>query len=178
MKKHTLIIRHADRDKIPTGEFGAEIMLNKNGVKNAINFGRKLKQQAINKIYTSPIGRCVQTAELITKGAEQKVEIIESRLLGAPGVFVFDEKLAAEFFVEANLETIYNMIINDVSIPGMRALKTACEMLEKFVNENFDKQKLNIFVTHDYFIAFLEFYYYKKTYKNKIIVNFLEGISL
>ncbi len=177
MKKNALIIRHADRDKIPNGEFGGEIMLNKKGEKNALVFGGKFKKQSINKIFTSPIGRCVQTAELIKKGAEQNVEIISTEILGAPGVFVHNEKLAGKFFVEANLETIYNMIINDISIPGMRDLKTACQMLEKFVTENTDENKLTIYVTHDYFIAFLEYYYYKKTYENKILVDFLGGIK-
>lgn len=178
MKKNALIIRHADRDKIPEGEFGDDIMLNKNGVKNALIFGDKFKQTSINKIFTSPIGRCVQTAELISKGSKQNVEIQATEILGAPGIFISDDKLAGSFFMETNLKTIYNMLINNISVRGMRDLKTACILFEKFINENSVNNKLTIFVTHDYFIAFLEYYFYKKKYKNKIKVNFLGGIYL
>jgi broad specificity phosphatase PhoE len=31
-------------------------------------FWRKFIRKKINKIFTSPVGRCIQTAEFITKG--------------------------------------------------------------------------------------------------------------
>lgn len=34
--KLSLLIRHADRDKIPTGSFGNEVMLNETGKANAL----------------------------------------------------------------------------------------------------------------------------------------------
>lgn len=61
--KLSLLIRHANRDKIPTGSFGNEVMLNETGKANALKFGEALSDLKISKIMTSPIGRCVQTAE-------------------------------------------------------------------------------------------------------------------
>ncbi|MDR0799327.1 MAG: hypothetical protein LBN18_06185 [Dysgonamonadaceae bacterium] len=40
--KLSLLIRHADRDKIPAGVFGNEVLLNEIGIKRATNFGKKL----------------------------------------------------------------------------------------------------------------------------------------
>jgi hypothetical protein len=38
--KISLLIRHADRDKIPTGEFGNDVLLNEKGKERALNFGK------------------------------------------------------------------------------------------------------------------------------------------
>ncbi|GHT45132.1 hypothetical protein AGMMS49965_21820 [Bacteroidia bacterium] len=84
--KLSLLIRHADRNKIPSGSFGNEVMLNETGKANALKFGEALSDLKINKIMTSPIGRCVQTAEFIAKGYGQAIDIIETKALGAPGL--------------------------------------------------------------------------------------------
>jgi hypothetical protein len=47
--KLSLLIRHADRDKIPAGSFGNEVMLNEAGKINALNFGETLSDLKINK---------------------------------------------------------------------------------------------------------------------------------
>ena len=178
INKTALIIRHADRNKIPASELGTEILLNKKGEKNAIEFGKKLKNYPINKIFTSPINRCIQTAEFIKTEIGENIEIETTKILGSPGIFVYNEKLASETFFKLGLEGIYNNLINNISIPGMKNLKTTSAILEEFVNKNTRKNKLTIFVTHDYFIAFLEYYFYKKIYPDKILVDFLGGIIL
>ena len=67
-EKIALLLRHADREDIPQGSFGNEILLNEKGKQNAQSFGEKLAEIKVNRIFTSPVGRCVQTAEYITKG--------------------------------------------------------------------------------------------------------------
>lgn len=68
--KLSLLIRHGDRDKIPQGSFGNEILLNEKGKQNSIKFGESIKEMKVNKILTSPVDRCIQTAEYIAKGYE------------------------------------------------------------------------------------------------------------
>ncbi len=50
-----IIIRHADRDKIPTGTFGNDVLLNEKGISNSLLLGEKLSNLPLAKIYTSPV---------------------------------------------------------------------------------------------------------------------------
>ena len=52
------------------------------------------------------------------------------------------------------------------------------DRFEKFIKDNTVQNKITIFVTHDYFVAFLEYHFYKKIYEGKIKVDFLAGISI
>ena len=40
-EKISLLLRHADRDDIPQGSFGNEVLLNEKGKQNARSFGEK-----------------------------------------------------------------------------------------------------------------------------------------
>lgn len=44
-EKISLLLRHADRDDIPKGSFGNEILLNHKGKQNAHSFGEKLAKK-------------------------------------------------------------------------------------------------------------------------------------
>ena len=48
-----ILIRHSERNKIPRGEFGTHYMLTENGVRMAEEFGTKLSEYGIVKIYTT-----------------------------------------------------------------------------------------------------------------------------
>ena len=77
----SLLIRHADRDQIPEGSFGNEVLLNETGKENSLKFGESLSELKVNRIFTSPVGRCVQTAEQISKGYGKSIDIIETTAL-------------------------------------------------------------------------------------------------
>lgn len=174
----SLIIRHANRDAIPKGQFGADVMLNQKGKENAKIFGEKLQKYDVHKIYTSPVGRCVQTAEIIRQNYNKNIDIEQTKILGNPGVFIFDAEKAGKMFLKLELLQTYKMLINNEPFPGMRTISEGSKILENFVNQNRTKTGLNIFITHDYFIAFLEYFYDKKIYENKVDVDFLNGIIL
>ena len=90
IKKHpthsklALLLRHGDREQIPQGEFGNEILLNVKGKQKSLAFGEALREFPIKRILTSPIPRCVQTAELISEGFGGGLEIISTKCLGDP----------------------------------------------------------------------------------------------
>ena len=50
-EKISLLLRHADRDDIPQGSFGNEILLNEKGTQNAQRFGEILSERKINRIF-------------------------------------------------------------------------------------------------------------------------------
>jgi hypothetical protein len=44
-EKISLLLRHADRDDIPQGSFGNEILLNEKGKQNAQSFGENYQKE-------------------------------------------------------------------------------------------------------------------------------------
>ena len=47
--KLAIILRHGDRDDIPSGEFGIEILLNEKGIERSILFGNQLKNKKLSE---------------------------------------------------------------------------------------------------------------------------------
>ena len=174
----SLIIRHGDRDKIPQGSFGNEVMLNDDGIRNSIAFGKELSNLKVNKIYTSPIGRCVQTAESIARGYGHDIEIIETNALGAPGLHISDKIVAGEFFLKHGFDEMYKRFINEMQIPGIPSIKEVNSLVTSYVNKNTNDVGLTIFVTHDMLIAFYHYSINKKIYTKENWVKYLSGLIL
>ena len=176
--KISLLIRHADRDKIPAGEFGNEVLLNETGKERASNFGKSLSNMKINRIFSSPIGRCVQTAEHISKGYDKPIEIIETTALGAPGLHITDEKIAGDFFLAEGFDEMYRRIINDISIPGMPTAEQYNKQMTDFLIKNTQKKGVTLFITHDFLIVFYHYSISRKVYDRDNWVKYLGGLTL
>lgn len=175
--KISLLVRHADRDDIPQGSFGNEILLNEKGKENAQRFGESLFDRKINRIFTSPIGRCVQTAEYITKGYESSIEIIETTSLCAPGLHISDEKLAGDFLLQHGFDEMYKRFTQGEKIPGIPNINELNHRVTNFINENSTKNGMTIFITHDMLIAFYHFSINKKVYTKDNWINYLTGLT-
>ena len=172
-----LLIRHADRNDIPEGSFGNEVLLNQVGKTNAFNYGEKLKNQQVTKIYSSPVPRCVQTAEFISKGYGKNIEIIETFALGAPGLHIKDEKIAGQFYLEYGFDVMYESFKNGNAIPGMETLDNLNQNMNEFIHENTNENETTIFITHDMLIAFYHFSIDRTVYTKENWVNYLSGIT-
>jgi len=176
-EKISLLLRHADRDDIPQGSFGNEILLNEKGKQNAQRFGEKLSERKINRIFTSPVGRCVQTAEYITKGYGSSIEIIETTSLGAPGLHISDEKIAGKFFLQHGFDEMYKRFMQGEKIPGIPNINELNFRITNFINENSTQNGMTIFITHDMLIAFYHFSINKKVYTKDNWINYLTGLT-
>ena len=175
--KIALLLRHADRDDIPDGSFGNEIVLNKKGKKTALQFGESLAEMKVNKIYTSPVERCVQTAEFITKGYGRSLEIIETKALGAPGLHITDEIVAGNFYLEYGFDKMYNMFQQGEGIPGMASVDELNYKVTSFIKEHTTKSGITLFITHDMLIAFYHFSINRKIYTKENWVNYMTGLT-
>ncbi len=176
-EKISLLLRHADRDDIPQGSFGNEILLNEKGKQNAQSFGEKLAERKINRIFTSPVGRCVQTAEFMTKGYGRSIEIIETTALGAPGLHITDEKIAGKFFVQHGFDEMYKRFLHGIEIPGVPNINELNNRITKFINENSTENGTTIFITHDMLIAFYHFSINQKVYTKDNWINYMTGLT-
>jgi broad specificity phosphatase PhoE len=176
--KISLLIRHADRDKIPAGEFGNDVLLNETGKERALNFGKSLSELKINKIFTSPVQRCVQTAEYITKGYGKPLEITQSHELGDPGLHISDDQVAGKFFLTEGFDELYYRITHNIDIPGISVTKEFNTNMTDFLTENSKENGLTIFVTHDLLIAHYHFSINGKIYPKDDWVKYLGGLIL
>ena len=92
-----LLVRHSIRHPIPEGSIGNEVGLTPEGAELATKLGKSIKH-TIESAYSSPIQRCIDTAQSIIAGNRVSAEIKTSKILGDPGIFVEDEQTAIESF--------------------------------------------------------------------------------
>lgn len=176
--KIALIIRHADRELIPEGEFGNNILINEKGVKRSIQLGKILKEFKINKIYSSPIERCVQTGEFIAEGYGTELKIISTKSLGDPGLHVCDDKKAGDFYLKYGFDEMYKRFKNNEKIPGVPKPDILEKSMTKFIKNNTLENGITIFITHDSVIAFYDYALNKNIYTKEKWVNYLSGIVM
>jgi len=174
-----LFLRHADRNKIPDGEFGNDVELNEKGFERALNYGSQLKQYEIAEVYSSPITRSVQTAEQILKGYESQMAIEKTKLLGDPGAFVYDDKEAGEQFMKQGFKVFYEKLLNQEPIPGNYNIYEGAQYLTDFFHKIKRQNKLCVCVSHDMIIALYAFAVFNKKYQLHINwVKYLEGLII
>jgi broad specificity phosphatase PhoE len=174
----SLLIRHADRDRIPTGEFGNDALLNETGKERALSFGKSLVNLKINEIFTSPVERCVQTAEYIAKGYGKPLEITKAHELGDPGLHISNAKIAGKFFLTEGFDELYYRITYNIEIPGIAITEQFNEKMTAFLTENTKENGITVFVTHDLLIAHYHFSINEKIYPKDDWVKYLGGLIL
>ena len=176
--KLSLLIRHGDREKIPKGSFGNEVLLNEIGIQNSLKVGESISEFKVNRIFTSPVGRCVQTAEQIAKGHGSDIDIIETTALGAPGLHISDEKAVGELFLKYGFDELYKRFTLEMEIPGIPSISELNKSITAFLTENSNQNGITIFVTHDMLIAFYHFSINKTIYTKENWIKYLSGLIL
>jgi broad specificity phosphatase PhoE len=173
-----IIIRHADRDRIPPKQYGNDVLLNEVEKQNSLLFGERIKHKQIKKIYSSPIQRCIQTGEYITKGYGQKLEIITTKSLGDPGLHIMDETSAGEFYLEHGFHVMLERFVKGEETPGVPTPAAFKKGMDEFISKNTAKKGITVFITHDSLIAFYDFCLTGKIYTQENWVNYLSGIII
>ncbi len=140
------LIRHAEKLNN-----SVHAKLTSNGLNDSYLYGKKLKSDniKIDLIISSPIERCIQTAQKISEGYGY-IKIEESTLLGNPGVFVNDGNLAMKIFNKYKLVDIINMQLARVDLEGFNNIEVATKKLLSFM----ESKKDNIlYISHDAIIT-------------------------
>jgi hypothetical protein len=174
-----MIIRHADREHIVPG-INENEPLNEAGWANSIKLGEEFSSFDSVEIFTSPIGRCIQTGEAILQGFKKQGCISQSDMLGEPGPFVFDRKLAGKNFKEFGTKGVVENQISGLEMAGIKPLSEGCEFLKNYIvskmNANI-KENLLIFITHDAIIAPFIYQYTGEKFGKKNWIDFLDGAA-
>jgi len=156
MNKRVLIVRHAERPAIPRGQTGIDLQLTKYGINSTKQFAKTLKGNIIS-IHSSPVLRCLQTARLIAEITTfDQSKIKQNRLLGNPGIFIKDEKLAWKSWKDKGNNAVNLHLLTGIETwPGFRPFDKAINKIHDQIRvalSNCNSGTI-IWITHDTILA-------------------------
>ncbi len=151
-----VLLRHSVRDRLQPGEIGYALPITPAGAALGHELGTLLGSR-LRTLHTSPLARCVQTAEAVRAGATDRagatadIPIVRDRLLGDPGVYVVDEDRAWSNWVERGHESVMEHLVSqDHPLPGMADPASAARLLvQHMLARAGGRPGLHVFVTHD-----------------------------
>lgn len=157
-----IVLRHAERAEITPGAFGNDVALTHHGRQSAERLGVGLSSQRVGIVKSSPLPRCMQTANAIIAGAGWKVGAAPEQLLGDPGPFVVEPELAGRLFLDLGIEEIVKrQLAEDEPPDGMRSTSSGVKLvLPELVAALNRPASASVFVTHDAVLAVLVGYLY------------------
>jgi broad specificity phosphatase PhoE len=171
-----MLVRHSVRNHLPPGEAGNAVPITDEGKLLALELGRMLGQR-LRRLHTSPVLRCVQTAECFNDGAGTNVEIISDRLLGDPGAYVLDGQVAWSNWERLGHEGVMRHLVTSWdALPGMaRPDEAAYRLVRHMLGVAGDEHGVHVFVTHDLLVAATVAWILGKTSSNGDWPGYLEA---
>ena len=175
-----LILRHAQREDIPPGSFGADVRLTEQGAKSAERLGELLSARSPGRLVSSPVSRCVETAQAISRGAGWPTSVTTNWRLGEHGPFVSDPKVSGQLFFEVGIAELVRRQLHDSQPPpGMRDIAEGARTLLDFTSEGLgDCGRANVYVTHDAILAALVGWLFRLPVYEEGWPDFLDGLLL
>lgn len=175
-----LILRHARREDIPPGSFGADVHLTEQGTKSAERLGKLLSTRMPGKVVSSPISRCVETAQAISRGAGWSTSVTTDWRLGEHGPFVSEPEVAGRLFLEVGIAELVRRQLHDPQPPpGMRDTAEGARTLLDFATEGLERRgRINVYVTHDAILAALVGWLFRLPVHKEGWPDFLDGLLL
>lgn len=145
-----LLLRHSVRGPLPPAQAGYDTPITADGRRIALELGELLRGR-LRTLHTSPLARCVQTAECLGAGAGSNLPIVPDRLLGDPGVFVIDGRRAWTHWEGLGHEGVMEHLVTQTeALSGMARPDEAARFLVNHMLAVADgKPGVHVFVTHD-----------------------------
>ena len=175
-----IVMRHAEREEIPPGDFGVDVPLTERGIAEAKRMGSLLSARGVVCVTSSPVPRCVETAEAVLRGADSAGEATLDRRLGDPGPFVVDPAVAGALFLETDILDVVRRQLSGGKPPaGMRETSEGVNLLLDSANDAMRSgSRLNILVTHDAILAVLVSHLYGVQIDEIVWPGYLDGLVL
>ena len=180
-----LLLRHAERNHITPQDkdFGAHVGLTECGRREAVSLGKMIPAIGDAVYFSSPVGRCVETAQCIYEG-RKLAGYVEQGAAGSAKVMPLDA--LGDFFVQNR--DAYEQTLRDGFYEGI------CEWLESGEHDAFcplheraeqmremmfakASSQYNIFVTHDAWIVPCLSHFCNMKFTPKCWMNFLTGLA-
>lgn len=150
-----LLTRHSLREHAPDHTVpGYHLPLTPEGVMLAEQWGKRL-DRPISAFYSSPVGRCLDTAKAMNRGAGLELPITETPVLVEPGCFVESARKVGALFLELGPVGFANHHIQH-AMEGILSPKEGSSKLIRHLYESQLQQQdgtLAVHVTHDTILA-------------------------
>jgi broad specificity phosphatase PhoE len=145
-----LLLRHSVRPPLAELDAGYALPITDAGRQLAVDLGRRIGER-LRSVHASPLLRCVQTAEALTQGAAVDLEVARDTMLGDPGAFVVDNRLAWPNWRDLRHEGVMAHLVSaDVALPGMAEPGYAARSLvHHMLTQAGLRPGVHVFVTHD-----------------------------
>lgn len=144
-----VLLRHSVRGELPPRD-SFSVPITEAGRRIALELG-VLVGGRLKTLHTSPLVRCVQTAEALRDGAAVDVPMVPDRHLGGHGVYVLDAARAWQTWEELGPDkVVQNMATQSSSMPGMARPDEAARFLVlHMLSATKDMPGIHVFVSHD-----------------------------
>lgn len=145
-----VLLRHSVRGDLPPGEVGNDVPITETGAQLAREFGILLRDK-LKSLHSSPILRCMQTAEAIRDGASFRSPVERDRYLGDPSIFVLNGQVAWSNWERLGHEGVMRHLASEAAaLPGMaRPGRAARFLVQHMLAMRQDEPGFHVFVTHD-----------------------------
>ena len=175
-----MLIRHAEREAIPPDNFGADVSLTDFGTRSAKRLGALLSEKREFTVTSSPVRRCVQTAEAILRGAGKSDGPRLDQRLGDPGPFVIEPEVSGPLFLQLDIQELVRCQLTQTEpLPGMRPTEDGVEILLGLMVDGLAQHgRLNLYVTHDAIMAVLVCQLLKLPLEDVGWPDYLDGLVL
>lgn len=187
-----LLLRHAERNHITPQDkdFGAHVGLTDRGRSQAVLLGKMIPAIGDAVYFSSPVGRCIETAECIAEGRKLagygNIAVSGIASVAADNVNVSPLDALGDFFVrdvpayEQTLrEGFYEGICKWLDAGVHDAFCPLHERAEQMREMMFEKanSRYNIFVTHDAWVVPCLSHFCNMKFTPKCWMNFLTGLA-
>jgi broad specificity phosphatase PhoE len=145
-----LLLRHAEREAIVSGDDGIGVDLTPLGYARSFALGKHLGKRLL-WAYSSPVLRAMNTLEQIIKGAGvTDLPLREDNLLGNPGPFVFDSNKGKQLFVTLGTECLVKKFVTGDHFEGIRSVQAGTQIFTNHLKTLLHSEEgLGIMVSHD-----------------------------
>jgi len=189
-----LLVRHGERRHITPADadYGAHVGLTEAGRAQAVALGRLFPPEGDAVYYSSPVGRCMDTASCIAEGRALAGYRGDSQVAGspdtgcAPGAVVTPLAILGHFYVKDYPEYLgvlnerfYQNICSWIDAgehPAFFPIHERAEELRQFMFEK-GTARFNIFSTHDAWVVPTLVHFCKMHFTPQRWMNYLTGIA-
>lgn len=177
-KSAAILMRHAEREAFAKNDLGNNVNITSNGKKATENLAKQWNKK-IENIYTSPVKRCIQTANIFLPYTS-KAAVVKSNLLGDPGIFINDCNQVNDYFMQYSPIEIAKQLISELPNPQGFCLSTN-DTVYQLINFLLSKIQLNqttLFITHDIILAVVLGIIFPEINIEELWPDYLEGLII
>lgn len=147
-----LLTRHSVRELAPNGVASYDLPLTAEGIALAEDWGRQL-DRPVHAFHSSPVGRCVDTARAMARGAGLELPVQTTMTLVEPGCYVHGLHHVGPLFLQLGPLAFANRHFSE-TLPGILSPAAgAAKLLRHLQATQGPAGSLTVHVTHDTILA-------------------------